>query len=417
MGAAGELFLQAARRLGSSGRRHRGHSGVEELLATLDYLDSDKPSADRHALIRNRAAILRAGAAVSDMFAVESPDAPVARFFCGTAEPRLLGRNFSMFPAVSVAGCDREAGRAFERCIGEAVEYLSQLDPPGDSRTVQDDNLRDAGGFECPTDEPRVRAVALGSGAEVALPSRLCVRRPGQVQPLIGTGCAAGQSWTEALNAGLWELIERDAVAAWWHAGKPPRPLPAGAARDAADYLSRLREGAGGRWTVFLDVSAHPGLPAVAACSFAEGGDRFVAGFAAHLDVVEAARKAAREMLQMELGLRFVLAKQALDRTPLNESELAQLGRADRVTPDHRALRTAGPPQEFDRLTAGATPEDILRATLDRLRAAQVPAYAVDLTRAHFRIPVAKVVAPGLRQVPDEAGWAAADPAGRIPLF
>lgn len=417
MGAASELFLLAASRLGSAGRRNREHPGVEALLERLDYVDDDGSTAGHRLLIRNRAAILRAGAFVSGLFAAESPDAPGARFFCGTADPGLLGQDAGPHHPASVAGCDHDPGRAFERCIGEAVEYLSQLSQADDPLSAAESGIRPADGVPCWTGEPRLRAVALASGAEVELPSRLCVRQPGVSQPDIGTGCAAGPSWTEAINAGLWELIERDAVAAWWHGGQAPRRLPDGIEGLALEYVAGLRAGTRGRGTRFLDISPRPGLPVVVAYSFTERGDRFVAGFAAHLDVAEAARKAVREMMQMELGLRFVMAKQALGHPPLNEYERAQARRAQQVMPGHPALRATGQPQSFDPLPEGVAPEHILRATVERLRAASIPAYAVDLTRLQFKIPVAKVVAPGLRHVPDETVWGAIDPARNIPLF
>lgn len=415
MGAAGDLFLQAARRLGSPARHHQKHSGVEELLEALEYLDHDAAPGTRPELIRNRAAILRAGALVADIFSAESPDAPGARFVCGTADPGLLGDGYTAFPPTSVAGCDREPGRAFERCVGEAVEYLSQLDGPDDARAAGGD-LPLASGFDALSDEPRVRAVALDTGGEFALPARLCLRRPGPLPAGIGTGCAAGRTWTEAVVSGLWELIERDAVAAWWHEGAPPHPLAESVVAETQGYLAPLRGGASGRRTQFLDISSRAGLPVVVACSFSPQGDRFAAGFAAHPDVGEAARKAAREMLQMELGLRFVAAKQAAGRPALNADDEAQVRRAVWVTPAHPALRGTGAPREAVQLS-GSSADDMLRATVARLHAMRVRPYAVDLTRSRFRIPVAKVVAPGLRRIPDEAAWAAVDPASRIPLL
>ena len=417
MGAASELFLLAASRLGYADRRSREHPGVEALLEQLDYAEDNVSTSGHRQLIRNRAAILRAGAFVSGLFAAESPDAPGARFFCGTADPGLLGRDARSHPPASVAGCDHDPGPAFERCIGEAVEYLSQLSQADDPLIAAGSGIPPAEGVPRWNGEPQLRAVSLASGAEAGLPARLCVRQPGTTQPDIGTGCAAGRTWTEAINAALWELIERDAVAAWWHGGQAPRRQPESLEGAPTGYFARLRAGASGRGTRFLDISSRPGLPVVAACSFTERGDRFVAGFAAHLDVSEAARKAVREMLQMELGLRFVMAKQALGHPPLNEHERAQARRAQQVTPGHPALRPSAGPQAFDPLPEGMSPEHVLRATVERLRAVSIQAYAADLTRFQFKIPVAKVVAPGLRHVPDEAAWAAIDHPRNIPLF
>ena len=48
-------------------------------------------------------------------------------------------------------------------------------------------------------------------------------------EPLVcdatSTGCAAGRTQNDATAAALWECIERDAPALWWHGGVPARPL------------------------------------------------------------------------------------------------------------------------------------------------------------------------------------------------
>ncbi|GLQ55090.1 YcaO-like family protein [Devosia nitrariae] len=323
--------------------------------------------------------VRRAAHTVAGLFTPVLPHAPGARIICGTAEPALLGPAFSGFTAASVAGCSARPNRAYERCLGEAVEYLSQLSP-------DKDRLRQGEG---------VAATDLRTGGGAMVPAEICLRTRDSQKRRIGSGCAAGRTAAEAASSGLWELVERDALVSWWYEGHAPRPLDRRAASGAEQYLQLLRGGAGGRRTILIDISAHPDLPAVAACSFGPDGKGFVAGFAAHADTLVAARKAIRELMQMEFGLLLVEAKVSAG-LPLNEDELRQRRRAD-VSVDHPALAVRGGARDS---VPSSSPEELLERGL---AAVPGPVHAVDLTRADFGIPVAKIVAPALREVPRDA--------------
>lgn len=321
-------------------------------------------------------AIRRAAHTVDGLFTPVLPYASGARIICGTAEPASLGAAFAGFAAASVAGCGAHPDRAYERCIGEAVEYLSQLSPEAD-------RLRQGDG---------VAAANLRNGGDAFVPAAICLRTRDNEEQRIGSGCAAGRTAAEAAASGLWELIERDALVSWWYEGHAPRPLDRRAASGADQYLRLLRGGAAGRRTIVIDISAYPDLPAVAACSFGPDGTGFAAGFAAHADTLVAARKAIRELMQMEFGLLLVEAKVSAG-LPLNEDELRQRRRAE-VFVDHPALSARGDARDS---APSSAPAELLERGL---AAVPGPVHAVDLTRAYFGIPVAKIVAPALREVP-----------------
>lgn len=321
-------------------------------------------------------AIRRAAHCVSGLFTAMLPHACGAKIICGTAEPASLGAAFAGFAAASVAGCGTHPDRAYERCIGEAVEYLSQLSPEAD-------RLRQGEG---------VAATDLRNGRDATLPARICLRTCDNQERRIGSGCAAGRTAAEAAASGLWELIERDALVSWWYEGHAPRPLDRRAASCAEQYLQQMRGVAAERRTILLDISAYPDLPAVAACSFGLDGTGFATGFAAHADTLVAARKAIRELMQMEFGLLLVEAKVSAGLA-LNEDELRQQRRTG-VTMDHPALAIRGNARD-------SAPSGEPREVLERgLAAVPGTVWATDLTRAHFGIPVAKIVAPALREVP-----------------
>ena len=133
-------------------------------------------------------------------------------------------------------------------------------------------------------------------------------------EPLVfdatSTGCAAGPNRSIATATALWECVERDAVALWWHGG-----LPAGAlSLEMIDQRQpRLfwwlaqRE----RSTLLLDLTTDIDLPVVAAVSANPDGRHVAVGTAARPFVIDAALAAVTEMIQTEVSMDH--ARQAQD--------------------------------------------------------------------------------------------------------
>src|SRR5207248_4271471 len=92
-----------------------------KLLKFLGYDDGDAGAAGA------RARMLRAGAKLRRVFLLPVPDAPGVVFFGGEADPAVLSSGQTGAPIGSLAGSGLSVQRAFEACVGEGIEYLSQF--------------------------------------------------------------------------------------------------------------------------------------------------------------------------------------------------------------------------------------------------------------------------------------------------
>ena len=116
------------------------------------------------------------------------------------------------------------------------------------------------------------------------------------------TGCAAGQTLETATATALWECLERDAVALWWHGGMAPGRLDL----DLIDVQQPrlfwwLHQRS--RSTRLLDLTSDIGLPVVAAVSSEPDGRCVAMGAAARPTLVEATLAAVTEMVQTEVSM------------------------------------------------------------------------------------------------------------------
>jgi ribosomal protein S12 methylthiotransferase accessory factor len=326
-----------------------------------------------------------------------------------------LGPHNAGLPVGGFAGSGLNPRRAFESCVGEGVEYLSQFAQP-------DDPLQ-SGAFEAHADalDPGthrfVAAVLAACGVAVDqaidwtpvrrladgtpswFPADLCVRRaaPNFIPPMkLSTGCAAGVTRDAATLRGMLELIERDAVALWWRGGRRPRSIAVDS--ETATLLERVRAGQGGRQTTLLDITTDLGVPVVAAFSTRPDGYGFALGMAARTDFADAARSAIFEMCQSELSLRVIAAKQRESgQAALNESDLQQQTRASSLNPNTCVLL-----QPNDAVPPPPLSGNTVEAITQRLAERGIVAWSLDLTRAAFEVPVVRVIAPGLQSEPSE---------------
>ena len=236
-----------------------------------------------------------------------------------------------------VGGMGLSMRAAFESCIGEGVEYLSQFeagDEPliassagemlqaakGEGRRFLESLLSGTAGgadasFDC------LVATGLTNDTTMLVPAEICLRRgPGRSRMtppfLLSTGCAAGRSKADAVLHGLCELVERDAAGLWWRGGMRGRPLALDdpASGEAAALLAELRRGNASRRTWLLDITTDLGIPAIAAVSCRADGKGFACGLGARPTLAGAARGAIMELCQNELAHAVVAAKRARGR-------------------------------------------------------------------------------------------------------
>jgi ribosomal protein S12 methylthiotransferase accessory factor len=395
---------------------------VAGLLRALDFA----APADTAELRANRIALLRAASRFARVFQLSAPEAPGLVFLGAEVDPGMIAAGHGRTALVGVGGMGLSLSSAFQSCAGEGVELLSQFET-GDEPLIATTAalLRDAAkgaarGFlealfariEVSDEAPleALPAQSLHDDATLLLPADMCLRRApahARFAPpfLLSTGCAAGRTKPEAVLHGLCELIERDAAGLWWRGGRRGRPLSLedAALGEAAALLAVLRRGSDSRRTWLIDITTDLGIPAVAALSAHGDGRGFACGLGARTTLAAAARGALMEMCQIELAQAVVAAKRAESgEAKLNERDRAHITRATLIDAGAcRLLHPAGVPARYEADPA-ADAEAQVRWLTERLAAAGIAAFVVDLTRPMFTIPVVRVVAPGLQIEPSQ---------------
>lgn len=419
-----KLFVRAASLLVGNEPDAAADHDAEYLLQALDYAvvargtQCDPETA-------NRANLLIAASRFARVFELAAPDAPGLISFGAQFDPALADPMHNGSPMVGVSGVGLSLQEAFQGCIGEGIEYLSQLQTEGD--LLLKSGIDDWAGKLGPaalelvailserrTQPERalswLRATRSTDGCEVLLPVDICLRRPPAQRELtppfpLSVGSAAGPSREAAALHGLLELIERDAAGLWWRGGQLGRSIPpqheAGIA--AENLLRQLRHTAPSRrrsW--LLDITTDIGVPCVAAVSCRADGSGFAFGLAARPKLESAARSAILEMCQLELADAVVAAKRSeRGDDALNAQDRTHLRRA-MINADQCMLLqpVAG---HVAHLSIHATEASVIFGLIvQRLEKLGIETFCLDLTRRCFGVPVVRVIAPGLQLEPSE---------------
>lgn len=273
--------------------------------------------------------------------------------------------NLDGIGTISGKGPTQEA--AYASCFGEAAEILSALRRPGDTTFC---------GMDVGTD----------ARVQVACAS-VTIATPGAKDPIGSEGLGAGVDKAEAQRSAFLELIERHHVAEWWIA-EPPGILLDDAwcrAHGLEDLIRDARTGAREpRKTLLICIGQAASVATIAAVSTQDDGRWPVLGFAAHNDLVLAAKAAVSELFQMELSL--TLARHA---------SLAKTDGFDKSTL-HRAHLLETSKSALLSIKNGDVPGKGTLCFADVARCLGVPVQLVDLTRPDIGVPVYRAVAPGL---------------------
>jgi ribosomal protein S12 methylthiotransferase accessory factor len=164
--------------------------------------------------------------------------------------------------------------------------------------------------------------------------------------------------------------------------------------------LAQIRRGNTERKTWLLDITTDVGIPVIAALSTRPDGFGFAFGFGARLNLAEAARAAVFELCQVELGQYVIDAKRREGGDgALNENDRRQLRLTLFDTRDCKLLQPETDPRDVPAECRSASVTS-LRQAVERLQARGIAAYAIDLTRPEFGIPVVRVLAPALQLEP-----------------
>jgi len=412
-----DLFASAARVI-LEGPSPSDREEVRQIIESLGYGHSDASDC------RHEASLLKAAALLKRVFQLRAPDAPGLVFFGGEADPSIFGQDFAEHPTAGLAGSGLSLRKAFESCVGEGVEYLSQfeVDGPALEKGTVDQRSRGLGlatqkflatalghsGITPHRQLAWISASRVCDGESVRLPADICLRRSKETRDFavpfkLGTGCAAGESFDDAALRALLELIERDAASLWWRGGRRGRPISieSEAGRVASDLIEQLRQGADRRISWLLDITTDIGVPCAAAISSTRDGYGFACGLAARTTIMEAVRAAIFEMCQSELAHAVVDAKRReAGEAALSETDLQHLRlRTSINTRTCELLQPAGAPSHASE-QAEQDPEWSLWTIIERVKAVGIETLAVDLTRPIFDIAVVRIVTPGLQLEP-----------------
>ena len=394
---------------------------VRGLLEALDYA-IEAPAAGA-GLTRHRGLLLRAASKFARVFELSAPDAPGLVCFGAEFDPAIADPLHAGSLVVGVSGVGLSPQEAFQGCIGEGVEYLSQLQTASDNLFAADAVapaakpgsqvqafLAALAAYRTRPDSELSwhRAIRLGDRSEAALPADLCLRRPPDRREInppfpLSSGSAAGPSWEAAALHGMLELIERDAASLWWRGGRRAAEIPPQhqGSVDATTLLSQLRQGASARRSWLLDITTDIGVPCVVSASCLKDGFGFALGLAARPTLQAAARSAVLEMCQLELALAVVEAKcRERGEAALNERDWTHRRRATMINAQECELLQPGPARERHLGFDAADPGSVLQLIVQRLEQSGIETFGLDLTRSMFKIPVARVVVPGLQLEP-----------------
>lgn len=421
------LFASAASSLLGDHEENSRAADAWLLLEALGYEAASEFSADRGepgAETRHRALLLKAASRFVRVFQLAAPDAPGLVAFGGEFDPVIADPLHAGSPLVGVSGVGLSLQEAFQGCIGEGIEYLSQLQTESDVLLSSGPDLAaklgsQARDFLAAFSAHRLRPDAelswhrvtrFTDRCEALLPADLCLRRPPDRQEIkppfpLSTGSAAGTSWDAAALHGMLELIERDAASLWWRGGSRGGSIPPQheAHIMAEALLPQLRQNASARRSWLLDITTDIGVPCVAAVSCMADGFGFAFGLAARPTLKAAARSAILEMCQGELAHAVVEAKcSERGEAALNERDRVHRRRATMINANQCLLLQPGL-ERTEHLAINTTDSgDVLQLIVDRLAQFGIETFALDLTRPRFKVPVARVIAPGLQLEPSD---------------
>lgn len=228
-------------------------------------------------------------AALCDRVFLARPPLAAGAVVCGASHAPLPGRR------AHAAGLGPTPQAAFARAMGEVAEARALTRCPDDPRLAEDRAL--------PLLDAGLRAVGRVDAAQA-------LRAGDDHAPVSGLG--AGADLAQAARAAWHEAVERHAIALWFAGAASARPFAVPAPVRALE--AALRAGVAAPALRFLLLPGAGRLAAVIALS--EGPWGAVPGYGCATDPVEAACKAACEVVMGEFALHLE-ARALAEGTPL----------------------------------------------------------------------------------------------------
>lgn len=299
------------------------------------------------------------------------------------------------------AGVDPGWDAAFMKALGEGFErYCAGVYRTDAFETARPDELSTAvppSAFVCPGEVDRSAPVAwvsgenLLTGGEVSLPAEFVFYPPhsSEYRPPSTTGLGLGNGGTEALVAGLTEVIERDATMLSWYSTYEPLGLEV--SDDGYRILADRARSEDLSVTAVL-CTQDVDVPVVAVGVHREEWPSLALGSAADLDPSRAARSALAEALQNWMELRGMGPDAAAEAA-------GAIGRYAEFPPEVRSFLDPGSVVPAESVAAADPSDgaDALDALLAATADAGLAAYAVRTTTRdvdHLGFEAVRVLVP-----------------------
>lgn len=220
------------------------------------------------------------------------------------------------------------------------------------------------------------------------------------------SGLAAGVSREEAIQSGLLELIERDAVAVWWYnCLRMPSLLVPESQRELLASITRWLKSLG-RELYLINLTTDLMAPVVAAVAYSVKGPGIWLGTAAGLDIHQALESSLGELCQFMMSSLVFGSRVETTNNRMHFLEWARTATLEK----HSHLR----PLERRSGSVGRISMDRIMSTLKRQN---LEGYVLELSRNQAETSAVRVLVPGLRpvaprfapgrlyEVPIEMGW------------
>lgn len=217
-----------------------------------------------------------------------------------------------------------------------------------------------------------------------------------------GNGVAAGTCLEEAILQGLFELVERDAVAVWWY-NRINRPLPDPVLFNGPYVEKMKKEYQNLGWDLWaLDLTHDLLIPVYAALAQSRQDQRFCIGFGCHLNSKLALHRALTELNQL-------FDPQGTVRTPWDHKALT----SNEFLFSHGESKAK--PQVFQ--SENTSLRGDIEECICKLNKSGLELLVVNKTRPDTGVHVAHTIVPGLRHfwprfgpgrlytVPVDMGW------------
>jgi ribosomal protein S12 methylthiotransferase accessory factor len=259
---------------------------------------------------------------------------------------------------------------------------------------------------------PWVRGTDLVEGGSILVPLEV-VHTNFTVPRLPGSGCflsntnglGSGNSYLEAVNHAICELIERDALAVWYASGKSSgAPIDLSTVSDPVILALLARIERAGCTLIVREITSDIGVPVFVsqlseACESSRANIPATSGSGCHPDRSTACSRAIMEAVQSRLTR---IAGSRDDLTPRWFQLVRRAEGNHQDTTDHASWK------RFDDVSSlwHDTLEGDLRFLVQSLgRTGLKQVIAVDLTKPGIGIPVVRVIIPGLEGSPHQAGY------------